>query len=445
LTQEGSKEFPRAPGAEWYDCIFMAKILLVTHDCVGNWFSLRFLKEGHSVDIYYCGKKNKSYINCLGGLCPDLMFEKPDFSKYDLILFDMTDSAKLADEAASLAPTIGDSSFASEIENNRFTGIKIMEECDINVPSYEVFNDLAEAKSYIRKNNKRYVFKAFGDQDTSFTYVSQSAEDMLKYIDKLSSVIKGTEFMLQEVVNGIEVSTEGWFDGQDFHLVNGTLEEKKFMDGGRGPNTGCAGNLVFTYDSLNLPLVFREGLGKLRFFLQSQKYRGMIDLNTIVSDRKMYGLEWTPRLGYDAAATLFHIISSDLAEFMGAIASGVKPEYRLKNSFSASTRISIPPYPSDIPGHHHSDIPIQGLEDVEDIWRSYYLYDCCLDGDELVTAGVCGFITAPIASGDTLQEAFSKVDGRIKKLQIPNMQYRNDIMSCCNKRYNTLREQGWLR
>ncbi|HXB11374.1 MAG TPA: hypothetical protein VNZ45_05265 [Bacteroidia bacterium] len=424
----------------------MAKLLLVTHECVGNWFSLRFLEEGHSVDIYYCGKKNKAYSNALGGLCPDLLMEKPDFKKYDLIIFDSTDMAKVADEAATLAPVIGDSGFASEIENNRLTGIQIMEQCGINVPPYKEFNDLAEAKSFIKKTKKRYVFKAFGDQDTAFTYVSKSPEDMLRYIDKLGSVIKGVEFLLQEVVEGTEVSTEGWFNGEDFYLVNGTLEEKKFMEGGKGPNTGCAGNLVFIYDSLNLPLVFREGLGKLKDFLRSAKYRGMIDLNTIVSDREMYGLEWTPRFGYDASPTLFHIISSDLAEFLAMITHGVKPEYRIKTQYAGGVRISIPPYPSEIDGHHHPDIPIQGLEDVEDIWRSYYLYDCCINKeDELVTAGISGLITVPIASGNTIPEAFSKIDSRIKKLQIPNMQYRADILACVQKRYNTLMSQGWLR
>jgi phosphoribosylamine-glycine ligase len=426
----------------------MAKILLVTHDCVGNWFSLRFIEEKHSVDIYYCGKKDKPFVNVLGGIVPELILEKPDFSKYDLVLFDTTDKPKIAEEALLSSPTIGDGEFNTEIENNRLIGIEIMEECEIHVPDYETFDDLGDAKRFVRKTNKRYVFKPFTEgeeQDTASTYVSKDAEDMLRYMDKLGALSHGVKFILQEVVEGTEISTEGWFNGDDFFLVNSTLEEKKFLESGRGPNTGCAGNLVFIYDSINLPLVFRDGLGKLKNFLQSVKYRGMIDLNTIVSDREMYGLEWTPRLGYDAAATLFHAIGSNLGDFMGAIAVGAKPEYQLKHQFAAGTRISIPPYPSEIDGKHPSDIPIQGLDDVDDIWRAYYLYDCCLDGDELVTAGVNGLICVPLAGGVTIQEAFDKLDGRIKRLQIPNSQWRGDILTCVNKRYNTLRTQGWLR
>ena len=426
----------------------MAKILIVSHDGVGHWFALRFKEEGHSVDIYFCGPKANDGIFACAGLIPEPLVKEPDFSAYDLILFDTTDKPKIADRARSLAPTVGDSSFATEIENNRLLGIMAMEDSDINVPPYEKFDDIGEAKRFIKKTNKRYVFKPFGDSDTdtATTYVGKSAEDLIKFLDKLGSLAKGVSFILQEVVEGTEISTEGWFNGEEFFLINGTLEEKKFMDGGRGPNTGCAGNLVFPYDSLNPPLIFREGLGKLKDILQAEKYRGPIDLNTIVSDTKVYGLEWTPRLGYDAAATLFHLIKSDLSEFMYEIASGGRPNVELDDSFSIGIRISIPPYPSEVKGHHPSDIPIEGLEEVKDIFRSYYLYDVCVDrNDNLCTAGINGFICVPISGGTTIPEAYDKVMHKVNKVQVPNMQYRGDLLSCFNKRYNTLRQQGWLR
>jgi phosphoribosylamine--glycine ligase len=430
----------------------MAKILIVTHDGSGIWFSLRFKEEKHDVDIYWAGKAHDDGQYALGGLCPEIIHEEPDFSKYDLVMFDQTDKPKIADKARSLAPTVGDSDFATEIENNRLVGIQMMEDADINVPEYETFDSVSEAKSFINKTRKRYVFKPFGgpDQDTANTYVSKSPEDLIKYLDTLEAIAKGVKFILQEVVNGTEVSTEGWFNGKDFHLLNGTLEEKKFMDGGRGPNTGCSGNLVFPYDSLNPPLIFREGLGKMKEILQQVQFVGPIDLNAIVSDITLYGLEWTPRFGYDAAPTLFHIIESELGEFLYQVATGELPTPRIKNPYAMGIRVSIPPYPSEIKGHHAAEIPIEGLEKVKDIWRSYYLFDCCCsdasgDLDKLCTAGINGFVCVPIASGQTIPEAYDKMMYKTQKLQIPNMQYRGDLLKCFDKRYKDLRMQGWLR
>lgn len=423
----------------------MAKILIATYTGYGNWFSLQLEQEGHDVDIWYIDHYD-DYCMVLDGLVKRPSKAKPVFSKYDLVLFDLTGRPKIAEEvmAAGVA-CIGDGDFNSEIEEDRLLGIQIMEQCGIGVPFYETFNDLGDARRFIRKTNKRFVFKPNGgqDQDTASTYVSKSADDMLRYLDKLAGTTKGVEFILQEVVSGTEISTEAWFNGEEFFLINATLEEKKFMNDNKGPNTGCAGNLVWLYDQINPPLIFREGLGKLKNFLQQYNYRGMIDLNTIVNDREMFGLEWTPRFGYDASATLYACINN-VGDFFGAIGSGSRPEFDTISNYSAGIRLSIPPYPSEIKNKHPEEIPIEGIED-DDILKKCFLYDCCCDGDNLFTAGVNGMVAVPISTGNTPQEAWGRVYEKVKKISIPDMQYRTDLEHSTMSRYKILASQGWLR
>lgn len=423
----------------------MAKLVLCSKDAYGAWFILRFLEEGHSVD-YYLKDQKKDCI--LGGIVPEPMDIIPDFSKYDLAIFDVTGMPKMAENAILKCPVIGDGNFQSEIEDNRLLGIEIMEQCGIGVPPYEHFADINSAKRFVRKTNKRYVFKPFTppggkEQDTATTYVSKSADDLLEYLDKLGSLSSGAEFILQEVVQGTEVSTEAYFNGEEFFLINATLEEKKFMNENKGPNTGCSGNLVWIYDQMNPPWIFREGLGKMKDFLQQYNFRGMIDLNTIVNSSEVFGLEWTPRFGYDASATLFSLITSDLGDFMGAIACGARPEFAHKSGFAAGIRLSIPPYPSEIEGAHAAGVPIKGIEE-EDI-AECYLFDACLDKGNLVTAGVNGLIAVPMATGDTIEQVYARCYGKIDKISIPDMQYRTDVEKSTRSRYNILASQGWLR
>lgn len=423
----------------------MAKILIVTYTMFGSWFSLQLQEEGHTVDIYLCDHYD-DYGMVLSGIIKTPLRAKPNFSKYDLVLFDLTGKPKLAEEAILVTPTIGDGDLHSQLEDDRMFGIEIMEQCGIGVPFYETFDDISTAKRFIKKTNKTFVFKPNGgqDQDTATTYVSKSPEDMLLYLDKLGGITKGVEFILQEVVSGTEISTEGWFNGKDFFLINGTLEEKKFMNDRKGPNTGCSGNLVWIYDQMNPPLVFREGLEKLKDFLQEYDYRGMIDLNTIVSDSKLYGLEWTPRFGYDASATLYTCMD-EVGEFFGSIASGDAPDISIRANFAAGIRLSIPPYPSEIKNKHPEDIPIEGLEE-DDIIKDIFIHDCmCGEHDDLVTAGVNGFVCVPMACGNTIQDVFGKVCEKIKRIHIPDMQYRTDIEKCTTDRYRLLDNQGWLR
>lgn len=417
------------------------KILLVSQDGVGSWFCLRLLEEGNNVDYYL---QKKEYKNILGGIVPTPMLVKPDFSKYDLVLFDLTGQPLLADESYFAAPTIGDSSIATLLEEDRMYGIKIMEEVGIEVPPYEVFSDIASAKKFIRQTNKRYVFKPSGDQDTASTYVADSAQDLLEYLDKLSSDTKGVEFLLQEVVTGTEISTEAYFNGTSFCLINSTLEEKKFMNDGKGPNTGCAGNLVWCYEQ-HEPWIFREGLGKMKDFLTSVNYRGMIDLNCIVTSNQLYGLEWTPRFGYDASPTLNSLITSNIGTFYHDVAtSNPNPKYTIGYRFAASVRLSIPPYPTEMQGFNPEDVPVKGLT-YEDCIRGCYLYDVKEEKEDLVTAGHSGFVCSPIAVGDTIREAFDFVKAKIDMIKIPNKQYRTDIHKRTFERYRILQAQGWLR
>ena len=428
------------------------KIALSSYSGYGAWFVLKLLAEGHKVD-YYLSKPEFGVV--LDGIIPAPKIAKldhrkaevgfPPYEKYDLSIFDLTGRSKQADFSDRSCPTIGDGYVHCLLEDNRRAGIDLMEECKIQVPPYEEFTNINAARSFVKKNDKRYVFKPDGgqDQDTASTYVSKDAEDLLSYFDMLSSMSHGVKFILQEFVKGIECSTEGWFNGEDFYLLNCTLEEKKFMVGNKGPNTGCAGNLVFTINSN--ARIFKEGLGKAKDILKRMGYRGMIDLNTIITEGELYGLEWTPRFGYDATCTLATMYAGDFGEMLRRVAAGEVPAEGWRNEFGVSARLSIPPYPTEIHYKNLKGTPFKGLDyKNEDHLLKTYLYDVCANGKGLECAGVNGFMAVPIEIGTDITGAWAKLDSKIEQFQIPDMQYRTDLQKSTSERYYELRRMGWL-
>ena len=248
---------------------------------------------------------------------------------------------------------------------------------------------------------------------------------------------------MQEFVGGLEVSCEGWFDGNDFYCLNGTLEEKKFMNDGIGPNTGCAGNLVFLISRDSR--LYRDGLRKVKDYLQTMNFRGPLDLNAIVTDSDLYGLEWTPRFGYDALHTFSCMYNGGLGNLFHACATGVPPDQSYASEFGACVRLSIPPYPSDIKMKKEDGIPIKGLDlDDKEQVLSTFMYDVTLDKGQLESAGVNGFLLAPCATASYIPEAFEKLKDSVKKLQIPDVQYRTDIQKKTSQRYYQLLEHNWI-
>jgi phosphoribosylamine-glycine ligase len=408
------------------------------------------MHEGHDVDWWLIEPEPRQR-QVLHGLIPPPLPDKPKFQSYDLIIFDCTGSAKLAEEAAKHAPVIGDSELASKLEDDRLFGVEIMEQSGIEVPLYETFKTPEEAKEFLAENPKRFVYKPFvvkgQEQVCETTYVSDSAEDLVKCLDQLWAESMNAPFLLQEVVEGTEISTEGYFDGTHFHFLNHTLEEKKFMSGGFGPNTGCSGNLVWALNKPNR--LCQQGILKLIPFLRETGYRGMIDLNTIVNENHAYGLEFTPRFGYDASASIFSLLDGDLAQFFYDIVTAPdegwvdhNPVPPLRATWAASARLTVPPYPEEH-GDFDAGLPIKGV-DSDWAWLNCYLWDARLKGDDLVTVGINGIVGCPIACGHTPEGAWKGLDRLAKKIKVPNQQRRDDLERSTLKRLEEVGEMGWL-
>jgi phosphoribosylamine---glycine ligase len=434
------------------------KIAMSSYTGMGAWFILRLLAEGHDVD-YFLSKED--YKDVLGGLIPAPKhlsldhrrtvqgYGYPSYKGYDLSLFDLTGRARQADTSKMEAPTIGDGSFEHKLEDDREAGIEAMEAVGINVPPYQRFNTPAEATAFIKKEDKRYVYKPFtigsDMQDVATTYVAKDAEDMLNNIEHLFEISKNAPFILQEFIEGTEASVAGFFNGTDFHMLSVTLEDKKFMNDNKGPNTGCAGNLVFAISEE--AKLYTEGLKKIIPVLQEAGFKGMIDLNTILTENKAYGLEWTPRFGYLADSTIATMYGSNYGELLLATACNKTPELRWTAPYGFSVQLSIPPYPTEIRLPKAKDVIIDGIdpEDIEQLCN-IFLYDVMLSKDKkhLVTSGNYGYICAPIGVGNSINEAAAKCQKLIDKIQIPNMQYRTDIGKSTMKRYKFLEENGWL-
>ena len=78
--------------------------------------------------------------------------------------------------------------------------------------------------------------------------------------------------------------------------------------------------------------------------------------------------------------------------------------------------------------------------------KDFYLFDAMVGKKgKLVTSGNYGYIGAPLAGSDSIGGAFTKVNARIKEVDIPNCQHRTDVQQSAMKKYYQLEEWGWLK
>lgn len=408
----------------------MARFLILSEEGSGAGLALWLEREGHEVRIWY---RKEAAEHC----CEGMVTKADGFEFGETIICDCTGFGAIADTLRSDGRFVfGGSSLADKLEMDRRYAKEVMEEYEIETPNsvYLSGSDAWDKASEATGESERLVFKPGGALSGVVpSYVSTDSEDLLRmlefYRNKVGSV--EPEFELQEFKDGIAISTEGWFNGDGFvGAFNHTIERKQLMVGDLGPSGGCTGNLVWIVDEDDDPLVGL--LRKLTPFLSEHKYIGPIDLNAVVSEEGIYGLEFTPRFGFDAFPTYLHgLFEENFGNFVSETARGNEPDIRFQNGrFAAGVRISIPPWPNE-DYHAASGIPIRGLRPND----LFYPFDIQLREKELSSSGGYGVIGVMTGVGNSIDESFEDAYKQIRHLEIPNMQYRTDLAEVCKKDY----------
>ena len=416
------------------------KFLLVSEGGDGVGLAMRLKAEGNEVA---CWIRDDEASKRGDGLVDKVAEHNIVIDDKTVVLADCTGSGVLLDGLRRAGTVVvGGSQLADRLEANREFASEVMNECGINTPRSEHFDSYEEAEKAIENIDEtaKIVFKPGGDLSGVVpSYVCHNTSELREVIkDAQSKHPKSApDFTLQEFIEGVAVSTEAWFDGWDFAggLFNHTIERKHLMNGDIGPSGGCTGNVVWSDG--DSPLV-RETVIKLKPFLREHQYIGPIDVNAVVTDDNVYGLEFTPRFGYDATPTLFwELFSSDIAAFLWKLGRGERPSETLRTGYGAGVRLSIPPWPSE-KFHADEGLPITGLNRSR--IEHFFPYDVMLSQEgDYCTSGGYGIIGVVTAHSQNLSEACEEATKLASKIKVPNAQYRTDLGEMFQKDYRKLK------
>jgi len=417
---------------------------VISKDGDGLGFALRLQDEGNEVRIFIDAESatpvGDNLVPKVGSIHDLLLDAKPET---DTFVFDTSGDGLIADHIRELGfAVIGSCSIADRLERDREYGLNVMATCgdsettSIQIPKSVNFTSFEKAKQYVADNpDDRLVYKPsnlLGDKSPS--HVAYNAEDMLELLENVERDVDMAEpeFVLQEFHKGIAVSSEVWFDGRTvWPFSNHTLERKELMDGNVGPSGGCTGNIVWACQGCALC----DEVKKLIPFLKENNYHGPLDLNAIASEDGIYGLEFTPRFGYDATPTLlWQLLHGDVGRFFNDFArcsAGVGRNEIIHDRFAAGLRITVPPWPSE-KFNADADVPIFGLS--EEMEADTYFYNVKAGSiTKYATAGVWGILMLLTSSGRSIEEAFKKPYEWVEKLHVSNKQYRTDLATQLEK------------
>lgn len=400
----------------------------------GLGLAVRMQLEGHDVQAWV--RDDEASKRCRG----ILELRTPERLDRDtIVISDCTGSGVFCDglRLAGLQ-VIGGSVLADRLEQDRHYAEEVMQACEIATPKTKYFTEWPAATKFVEATEERLVFKPEGELSGVVpSYVATDQEEMIEVLKNAEAKHPkiAPEFALQEFIEGTCVSTECWFNGSNFvRPFNHTIERKQFLNGDLGPSGGCSGNIVWACDEDGCEIC-KATVSKLEDFLRESMYSGPIDVNAVVSEVGVFGLEFTPRFGYDATPTLLcALLDERIGDFFYEVLNTDGYEQPLLEGFAAGIRVTLPPWPSE-KYDAAEGVPLRGLKNLE----HFYPYDLmrAVDG-ELCSSGAFGIVGVALGHGETIEDAFVEAQRYADKLRLPDKQYRTDLDAICTKDFRRL-------
>jgi len=408
---------------------------MLSMDGDGLGLAHQLVKDGNSVDVFI---KDTRYKDSGRGIVNRVQSWRPHVAKADLVIGDMVGFGQYEETLRKLGkPLLGISKWADHIELDRVMGLQLFEAAGIDVPETESYETPESARHLVKVwRDPGYVLKPSGNLDTAKTYICRDKETLNWALEQYKAE---QELIIQELIDGIEVSTEGWFNGRDWIIpFSHTYEEKRFLDRDFGPNTGCMGNVVISTRGDRL---VEQLLSPLTEILRNVGYRGPLDVNAIVTKERVYALEPTPRLGYDAIEAVMESLREPTLDVLFETAMGVKKEINMADTPSIAVRVSVRPWPHGDPKPGDMGLPI----DIDPAAMNHiFLTDAMIEDDELKYAAGDGVVMKVTAGGGTVEEARRRAYRTVNNIGLLDKQVRSDIGKRVPGDIKQLTEWGWL-
>ncbi len=405
------------------------KFLFVSFESLSGDLAWKIKNEGHEVKVYVKSEGDKDvYEGFLERV--DNWENHKDWA--DVIVFDDVGFGHIADNLRKEGKLIiGGSKYTDKLEEDREFGQEEMKKAGLVILPHWDFANFDSAIEFIKTNPGRYVFKPSGFISSDLKGVlflgqEDDGKDLIEILEQNQKAWakKIKTFQLQKMAVGVEVAVGAFFNGEDFiYPINVNFEHKKLFPGDIGPYTGEMGTLMYWSES---NVMFNTTLFKMKEELKKSGYIGYVDLNCIANSKGIFPLEFTCRFGYPTISIQMEGITSEMGNFLYALAKKESFDLKTKKGFQIGIVIAVPPYPFEDRNETfiYRDLSILFKKPNLD---GVHLGDVKMINNIWCVAGETGYVLIVTGSGSTVEETRKQAYNRIKNIMLQNMYYRTDI------------------
>jgi len=335
---------------------------------------------------------------------------------------------------------LGPTQKAAQLEGSKIFAKQFMERHGIPTAAvYGIYDSLADAQMALHEVRWPLVIKADGLCGGKGVLVASSPDEAAEFLDRAMGRREfgdaGKKVLLEEGLEGQELSYIVLTDGRNFVPMAPTRDHKRAFDGDEGPNTGGMG-VYSTHEILPKELetsivetLVKPTLAGLE--RGGMPYRGFLYFGLMLTTDGPKVLEYNCRLGDPEAQAILLRADFDLAKACVAAASGELGGFRANWTPGASVCVVLAS--EGYPAGPITGLPITGLEDAARVPGALVFHaGTRREGSKYYSSG--GRILNVCARGSDTSDASKIVYDAISNIQVQGSHYRRDIGSKVTKK-----------
>lgn len=322
----------------------------------------------------------------------------------------------------------GPSKAAAMLETSKSFMKSFLKKYRIKTAKFLNTNDIEKAKNFIHSLTPPIVVKADGLCAGKGVIIAKTHEEA---IEETAKMLSGESFgdagklvVIEEFLDGYELSIFAVCDGNDFVLLPAAQDHKKLLDNDQGPNTGGMG--AYAPSSLANESLLRKvqkdiilptlaGMKK-----EGAEFCGVLFIGAMIVGNKPYVLEFNVRFGDPECEVLMPLIENPLELILAATQRRLRhTKIKIKKEFAVGVVCASENYPYK--SSPKSEITVNNIPENSHI--SYA--GVSLEDGKLMADG--GRVLVCVGTGKSIEEAQKNAYKLCDNVNFKGKQYRKDI------------------
>lgn len=340
--------------------------------------------------------------------------------------------AGVADELESKGmPVVGPCQAAAQLEASKAFSKQFLVDCGIPTAASTVLESPNEIDSTVGRFGYPVALKADGLAAGKGVIIAPDAAEARSCARKMlaGELVgnAGRRIVVEQFLEGEEVSFMVLSDGKTFKVLPATQDHKRAFDGDQGSNTGGMG--AYCDDAILDPAtsnqivaeVIEPTLAGMR--RRGQPFKGFLYCGLMLTDDGPKVLEFNVRLGDPETQPMLFRIDGGFAELLASAARGeLDPSLtRVDSQPTACVVMASGGYP----GKYETGKPVSGLRGAESSRTKVFHAGTNLVEGRIVTSG--GRVLGVTARGADLRESLANAYEAVQAIDFEGAHYRRDI------------------